>query len=113
MQDASFQQARAKSKQAEDAAALAHANADKAIKLLKVSEESSRQVDEFRKEHELRLKKLEELAATVGPSSPHSPFCKQRRIFTRWNIGNDKQRRPSKWCSGHKEFLGLATTKYE
>ena len=56
-----------KSKQAEDAAAVAHANADKAIKLLKVSEESSRQVDEFRKEHELRLKKLEELAATVGP----------------------------------------------
>jgi chromosome segregation ATPase len=62
-EDASFQQAGAKSKAAENAARVAHENADKAIKLLHISEESSKEVEELRKQHELRLQKLEELAA--------------------------------------------------
>jgi len=70
LQDASFQQARAKTAEAEKAARTAQENADKAIRLLKISEESSRQVEEYRKEHELKLQKLEELAATVSHNPP-------------------------------------------
>jgi hypothetical protein len=72
LQDASFKEARAKSKEAEEAARSAHVNADKAIRLLKISEESSKQVEEYRKEHDLRQQKLEELAATVNP---HPTSC--------------------------------------
>jgi hypothetical protein len=62
-EEASFEKARAKTKEAEQAAKLAQANADKAIRLLHASEESSKEVEELRKQHELKLQKLEELAA--------------------------------------------------
>ena len=65
MQDASLEKAGVRSRQAEDAAALARAHAAKATKLLHASEASSRQVDETCKEREMKLRKLEELAAQV------------------------------------------------
>ena len=71
MQEAAFE-ARVRSKQAEDAAALARANADKAIELLHVTVDSPRQAEASRKEIVLKLKQLEGLAALV-PLPPFFP----------------------------------------
>ena len=84
MQEASFEKARQKTKEAEQAARIAQANADKAIKLLHASEESSRLVDEFRKEREMKLRKLEELAAQVLPPPPPFPGMSCLRSCPCW-----------------------------
>lgn len=66
MQDKQFDKARAKTMEAEQAARLAHANAEKALRLLKVSEESSREVDEYHKQVQRRAEQLEDLKGAVS-----------------------------------------------
>ena len=72
MQDKQFDEARAKTMEAEQAARLAHANAEKALRLLEASEETSKKVAEARCQAKLRGEKLEDLTAAVGLLYRHS-----------------------------------------
>lgn len=54
--------------EAEQAARMAHASAEKAIRLLQASEQSSHEVEEYRKKYEMQQSKLESLAGAVSPA---------------------------------------------
>lgn len=61
-----FDKARAKTLEAEQAAREAHARAEKALQLLKASEQSSLEVAQYRKQAVLQGEKLGDLADTVS-----------------------------------------------
>lgn len=52
--------------EAEHAARLAHANAEKALRQLKVTEESSKEAEEYRKQAELKDEQLRDLKGAVS-----------------------------------------------
>ena len=70
MQNEDFDKARAKTAEAEQAARLAHANAEEAIKLLQASEQTSKEIEDYRKQYELQQQKLSDLSKTVSPNKP-------------------------------------------
>ena len=75
MQNDDFDKARAKTAEAEQAARLAHSSAEEAIKLLQASEQTSKDIEEYRKKYELQQKKLYELSHTVSPDSALANYC--------------------------------------